>query len=43
MPDFIGGAGGGEWSRAPHEALCAWVGFEVPEGVEECSMTETKR
>jgi dihydrofolate reductase len=35
MPDFIGGAGGGEWSRAPHEALCAWVGFEVPRGVEE--------
>jgi dihydrofolate reductase len=35
MPDFIGGAGGGEWSRAPHEALCAWVGFEVPSGVEE--------
>jgi dihydrofolate reductase len=32
MPDFIGG---GEWSRAPHEALCAWVGFEVPRGVEE--------
>ena len=35
MPDFIGGAGGGEWSRAPHEALCAWAGFEVPGGVEE--------
>jgi len=35
MPDFIGGAEGGEWSRAPHEALCAWVGFEVPRGVEE--------
>ena len=35
MPDFIGGAGGGEWSRAPHEALCGWVGFEVPSGVEE--------
>ena len=40
MPDFIGGTAGGdgeggEWSRAPHEALCAWVGFEVPRGVEE--------
>lgn len=35
MPDFIGGAGGGEWSRAPHEVLCAWAGFEVPRGVEE--------
>ena len=35
MPNFIGGAGGGEWSRAPHEALCAWVGFEVPMGVQE--------
>jgi len=32
MPDFIGG---GKWSRAAHEALCAWVGFEVPGGVEE--------
>ncbi len=35
MPDFIGGTGGGKWSRAPHEALCAWAGFEVPRGVEE--------
>ena len=35
MPDFVGDVGGGEWSRAPHEALCAWVGFEVPSGVEE--------
>lgn len=33
MPDFIGGGGG--WSRAPHDALCAWVEFEVPEGVQE--------
>lgn len=32
MPDFIGGGG---WSRAPHDALCAWVGFEVPRGVQE--------
>jgi dihydrofolate reductase len=31
MPDFIGGG----WSRAPHEALCAWVEFEVPGGVQE--------
>ena len=35
MPDFIGGAGGGEWTRAGHDALCAWVGFEVPSGVGE--------
>jgi dihydrofolate reductase len=33
MPGFIGG--GGKWSRAPHDALCAWVEFEVPEGVQE--------
>lgn len=32
MPDFIGGGG---WMRAPHEALCAWVEFEVPGGVQE--------
>jgi dihydrofolate reductase len=32
MPDFIGG---GEWTRAPHDALCDWVGFEVPSGVRE--------
>ncbi len=35
MPDFIGGAGGGKWSRVPHEALCAWVGFDVPGGMQE--------
>ena len=35
MPDFIGGEGGGEWARAPHDALCDWVGFEVPSGVRE--------
>ena len=32
MPDFIGS---GEWLHAPHDALCAWVGFEVPGGVQE--------
>jgi len=32
MPDIIGGGG---WARAPHEALCAWVEFEVPGGVQE--------
>jgi len=36
MPDFISGdGGGGEWTRAPHDALCDWVGFEVPSGVRE--------
>jgi dihydrofolate reductase len=35
MPDFIGGDGGGEWTRAPHDVLCGWVGFDVPSGVRE--------
>ncbi|KAI0287348.1 dihydrofolate reductase-like domain-containing protein [Russula brevipes] len=38
MPNFIageGGGGGGEWARAPHDALSAWVEFEVPRGVQE--------
>jgi len=33
MPDFIGD--GREWTRAPHDALNDWVGFEVPSGVRE--------
>lgn len=33
MPDFIGD--GREWTRAPHDALSDWVGFEVPSGVRE--------
>ena len=33
MPDFIGD--GKEWTRAPHDALNDWVGFEVPSGVRE--------
>ncbi|KAH9958811.1 dihydrofolate reductase-like domain-containing protein [Russula dissimulans] len=32
MPDFIGG---GEWVRAGHDEVSAWVGFEVPRGVQE--------
>lgn len=38
MPNFIAGEGGGggrEWARAPHDALSAWVEFEVPRGVQE--------
>ncbi|KAI9455207.1 dihydrofolate reductase-like domain-containing protein, partial [Russula earlei] len=36
MPDFIGGeGGGGEWTRAGHDVLSAWVEFEVPQGVQE--------
>jgi dihydrofolate reductase len=36
MPDFLGGTEGGNgWKMAAHEALQAWVGFEVPEGVQE--------
>ncbi|KAI0246900.1 dihydrofolate reductase-like domain-containing protein [Lactifluus subvellereus] len=32
MPNFIDG---GEWTRAPHDALNDWVEFEVPKGVQE--------
>jgi len=32
MPDFLGGGG---WKMAPHDALQAWVGFEVAEGLQE--------
>ena len=34
MPDFVGGGSGEEWTRAGHEALSAWVGFEVPRGLQ---------
>ncbi|KAF8213071.1 dihydrofolate reductase-like domain-containing protein [Mycena galopus ATCC 62051] len=33
MPDFLGTDEG--WKRAAHDALEAWVGFEVAEGVQE--------
>ncbi|KAH8995059.1 dihydrofolate reductase-like domain-containing protein [Lactarius hatsudake] len=32
MPDFIRDEGGQEWTRAGHDALNAWVGFDVPKG-----------
>ncbi|KAJ6604629.1 dihydrofolate reductase-like domain-containing protein [Mycena vulgaris] len=36
MPDFLGGTeGGNSWKMAGHDALQAWVGFEVAEGVQE--------
>ena len=38
MPDFLeGGSGGvgGRWERASDEELSAWVGFDVPMGVQE--------
>ncbi|KAH9024969.1 dihydrofolate reductase-like domain-containing protein [Lactarius hengduanensis] len=35
MPDFIGDEGGQEWTRAGHDALSAWVGFDVPKGSQE--------
>lgn len=39
MPDFPSSQGeseeDGQWDRAPHKELSAWVGFEVPEGVQE--------
>ena len=31
FPDVLSGA---EWRRASHEELCAWVGFEVPAGIQ---------
>ncbi|KAF7347852.1 Dihydrofolate reductase [Mycena venus] len=34
MPDFLDGTNDG-WERAAHDALEAWVGFEVAEGVQE--------
>lgn len=36
MPDFFReGSGKEKWNRAAHDALEAWVGFKVPEGVQE--------
>lgn len=44
MPDFLSSKDEpearaakefGQWDRAPHEQLSEWVGFEVPEGVQE--------
>ncbi|KAJ7103552.1 dihydrofolate reductase-like domain-containing protein [Mycena belliarum] len=36
MPDFLGCTEGGSgWKRATHDALQAWVGFEVAEGTQE--------
>ncbi|KAG7099186.1 hypothetical protein E1B28_001055 [Marasmius oreades] len=32
MPDFLAG---NEWTKATHQGLCEWVGFDVPEGVQE--------
>jgi len=36
MPDFLGGTNEGNgWTKAAHDALQEWVGFEVAEGVQE--------
>ncbi|GLB36130.1 putative dihydrofolate reductase [Lyophyllum shimeji] len=37
MPDFLeeGARDGRKWDRASHDALEKWVGFKVPEGVQE--------
>jgi dihydrofolate reductase len=36
MPDFLGDTNvGNGWERAAHDALEAWVGFEVAEGEQE--------
>lgn len=37
LPDFgrTGDGSGREWSRSSHAELQAWVGFDVPEGVQE--------
>ncbi|KAK7058980.1 hypothetical protein VNI00_001604 [Paramarasmius palmivorus] len=32
MPDFMKS---GDWKRVSHDDLCKWVGFDVPEGVQE--------
>ena len=34
MPEFIGGQGGQEWTRAGHDALSGWAGFEVAKGMQ---------
>ncbi|TFK57103.1 hypothetical protein OE88DRAFT_1722112 [Heliocybe sulcata] len=34
MPDFMARDGAGVWTRASHEALRGWVGFDVPAGVQ---------
>ena len=31
FPDVLSGA---DWCKASHEDLCAWVGFEVPAGIQ---------
>ncbi|KAF9270195.1 dihydrofolate reductase [Marasmius fiardii PR-910] len=33
MPDFLQSCS--DWTRATHQDLCEWVGFDVPEGVQE--------
>jgi Dihydrofolate reductase len=35
MPDLVGGEGGGKWTRAGHDELSSWVGFDVAKGVQE--------
>ncbi|ESK86643.1 dihydrofolate reductase [Moniliophthora roreri MCA 2997] len=32
MPDFTSS---GNWQRVSHQELCKWVGFDVPEGMQE--------
>jgi len=34
MPDFMGGEGGQEWTRAGHDALSGWAGFDVKKGLQ---------
>ena len=34
MPDFISGEDGQEWTRAGHDVLSTWAGFEVPKGLQ---------
>lgn len=35
MPNFLEVGDGKQWTRASHDALQEWVGFDVPEGVQE--------
>jgi len=43
MPDFLAyqtSEDGLGWQRALHEELEAWVGFDIPEGVQEENGTQ---
>ncbi|KAF9453840.1 hypothetical protein P691DRAFT_694018 [Macrolepiota fuliginosa MF-IS2] len=35
MPNFLEAGDGKQWAQASHESLNEWVGFDVPEGIQE--------